>query len=208
MERRVAGGCIQGKRNSSVVESSDAARGIPFRSKTLYKHSDFQLQPLLCWWCLKHEILPAISPLPEDKDIPSLSLSPSLIDLLTRERLWSLWLVLAQYLGIPPILKFIFTIVIRQSQSRRTICNPFFSQFPPNPKPSVSPKSSMIFKIFNEIETSNIVKACRLNGWCTVTGALMTANHMAFCKLLQDGGYSCKDVQLEHSFAINTQRDC
>ena len=141
-----------------------------------------------------------------DKDISSLSLSPSFMDLLTREGSWSLWPFLASCLGIPWITKLFFKKVLRRALSHKK-CNPFFAQFPPNPKPSVTPKSNMIFKIFNENETSSIVKACRLNG-CTVTGALMAANHLAFCKLLQDGGYSREDVLLEHNVAINGQRDC
>ena len=141
-----------------------------------------------------------------DKNISSLSLSPSIMDLLTREGSWSLWPFLASCLGIPWITKLFFKKVLRRALSHKK-CNPFFAQFPPNPKPSVTPKSNMIFKIFNENETSSIVKACRLNG-CTVTGALMAANHLAFCKLLQDGGYSREDVLLEHNVAINGQRDC
>ena len=140
------------------------------------------------------------------KNISSLSLSPSIMDLLTREGSWSLWPFLASCLGIPWITKLFFKKVLRRALSHKK-CNPFFAQFPPNPKPSVTPKSNMIFKIFNENETSSIVKACRLNG-CTVTGALMAANHLAFCKLLQDGGYSREDVLLEHNVAINGQRDC
>ena len=141
-----------------------------------------------------------------DKNISSLSLSPSIMDLLTREGSWSLWPFLASCLGIPWITKLFFKKVLRRALSHKK-CNPFFAQFPPNPKLSVIPRSNMIFKIFNEIETSNIVKACRLNG-CTVTGALMAANHLAFCKLLQNAGCSCKDVLLDHHFTINSQRDC
>ena len=34
----------------------------------------------------------------------------------------------------------------------------------------------------------------------------MAATHMAFCKLIQDGSFSSKNLLLEHGFSVNAQR--
>lgn len=141
-----------------------------------------------------------------EEDISSLRLSASLDDLLTHGRAWSIWKFVCRYMGLRYILNFIALGVFRLWLSRRK-CHPFFVQFPPSLQPSAFPRpNNMMFKVFSEAETSNIVKVCKQNG-STVTGALMAAAHVIFCKLLQlqDG---TKQVQLKHGFSINGQRHC
>ena len=140
-----------------------------------------------------------------DEGISSLGLSSSVDDLVARKG-WSTWEFLGRSLGIFRIFKFMLKMFVRYSLNAKQR-NPFFVQFPPNLEPPDSPRTNLICKVFSEIETSNIVKACKLNK-CTVTGALMAATHVSFCRLIEgknDGGKSCK---LEHDFAISGRRYC
>ena len=85
------------------------------------------------------------------EDISSLSLCPSLSDLLTRERPWSLWKWLEKCLGISRISKLIFRSKIRRLLASKQH-NPFFVRFPPSLKTSAYPRSNIIFQNFNEIQ--------------------------------------------------------
>ena len=143
-----------------------------------------------------------------DDDITSLDLAPNLTELLKNGQPSSLFkIIVADFLGISHISKFIFKRKLRYSLSSTQNCNPYFAQFPPDMKATATSKSNLISKVFSEAETSKIVKACKLNN-CTVTGAIMAATHIIFCKLLQDGYINTKDLQLVHEFCINTQRHC
>ena len=144
----------------------------------------------------------------QDDDIASLDLAPNLTELIKNGQPSSLFnIIVADCLGISRISKFIFKRKLRHSLSSTQNCNPYFAQFPPNLKATATSKSNLISKVFSETETSRIVKACKLNN-CTVTGAIMAATHITFCKLLQDGCINEKDLELVHDFTINTQRHC
>ena len=143
-----------------------------------------------------------------NEDIPSLRLWPSLCDLVERGRRRSPRGLASEWYGIHHIFNFITKIIIRYLLFRKQY-NPFFVQFPPGMGPSASftPRSRLMYKVFSESETLKIEEACISNA-STVTGALMAATHMAFCKLIQEGSLRDQDCKLEHWFPINARRDC
>ena len=142
-----------------------------------------------------------------DEDISSLSLLPSLWDLVKRGRPRSLYKFMLECFGRSHILKLISKNLFRYLQSK-VEPNPYFVQFPPSigVSPSTTPRSCLLYKVFSESQTLKIQKACKSNG-STITGALMAATHMAFGKLVQERSSSAKDYQLEHWIYMNAQQN-
>lgn len=82
--------------------------------------------------------------------------------------------------------------------------NPYHEQFPPNPEVINSRVPYRLnIKVFSEMQTSVIVQMCRANN-CAVTGAVITAAHLAFCELLESE--KSKDAKIDYLFVINGQR--
>ncbi|XP_028412154.1 uncharacterized protein LOC114534878 [Dendronephthya gigantea] len=141
-----------------------------------------------------------------DQEISSLDLLPEVHQIVTRGQIWhSLFNFLLTFCGVRPILKFcmkkMFACEIEKKPN-----NPYHEQFPPNPEANVSRAPCRLnVKVFSEKETSDIIQTCRANA-CTVTAAIITAAHLAFCKLLD--GEKSKDAKLSYPFAINGQRFC
>lgn len=141
-----------------------------------------------------------------DQEISSLDLLPQFHDIVTRRRVWHLlYNMLLTYFGLRPMLKFVVK-KFEDRKMKKKPNNPYHEQFQPNPEVFNSPVSSRLnIRVFGEKETSDIVQTCRANN-CTVTGAIMTAAHSAFCELLKRD--KSKDMMLEHWLLINALRFC
>ena len=144
--------------------------------------------------------------LTSDEDITSLSLLPSLWDLVKRGSPRSLLKFVVECLGFIRISKFVTKSMFRYLLSG-VQRNPYFNQFPPSIRVSASttPRSSLLYKVFSESQTLKVQKACKSNR-STVTGALAAATHMAFCKLVEERSSSAEAYQLEHWFFANAQQ--
>ncbi|CAB3979897.1 Hypothetical predicted protein [Paramuricea clavata] len=141
-----------------------------------------------------------------DQEISSLDLLPPFHQIVIRGRNWHLlYNFMLAYCGLRPILKFCTERLLDRFIEKKPN-NPYHEQFPPKPHVPNSPIPSRLnVKFFTEGETKNIIQACKANN-CTVTGAITTAAHLAFCELIQDD--KSKNMKLESIFAINGQRFC
>ena len=144
----------------------------------------------------------------EDNTSLSLTLLPSLWDLFKCGSPRSLLKFVPECSGLPRLTKFVHKSMVRYLLSRKQR-NPYFVQFPPSigVSASTTPRSSLLYKVFSESQTSKIQKACKSKK-STVTGALTAATHMAFCKLVEERISSTEDYQLEHWFYMNAQQNC
>ncbi len=141
-----------------------------------------------------------------NQEVSSLDLLPSFHEIVTRGRIWhSLFNFMLAYCGLRPILKFCFQKLLCHL-AEKIPKNPYYERFPPNIGASQSPVPSRLnVKVFTEDETKNIIEACKTNN-CTVTGAITTAAHLAFCELIGEG--KSEDIKLKSNLAINGRRYC
>ncbi|XP_028412120.1 uncharacterized protein LOC114534847 [Dendronephthya gigantea] len=136
----------------------------------------------------------------------SLELLPEVHEIVTRGRIWhALYNLLLTYCCLRPILRFCMKKILPQIMEKKPN-NPYHEQFPPDQK-SINTRAPcrLNVKVFSEKETSDIIQTCRANN-CTVTAAVITAAHLAFCKLLDSE--KSKDSKIDYLFAIDGQRFC
>lgn len=137
------------------------------------------------------------------EEISSLPLQSSFYDIIgnVRSRSW-LWDFL-ESLGIHYIYKFARRLKLFISLAYKP-SKPF--QFLLE-QPSVE-VHDMVYRIFPEKQTSQILEMCRSKG-VTVTGALFAAAHIAFSKLMKTQNSFCdKKQKLTHGFPVNALRVC
>ena len=135
-----------------------------------------------------------------ESNIASFDLLPSFHEVL-HQRPWPAW---QKYLGLPKIWNVLLKRFVRVLTKFKRKC-PIYERFPPSLSSTSDQRTRIIVKVFSEDETLKFVDICRSKR-CTVTGALMAAVHIAFCRLL--GEDFPLPTRLENLLAINGQRNC
>ena len=156
--------------------------------------------------CIYKQFLSNLNRISEDlgtlnKDTSSLDLQPSFYDLISNARSRSWWDYFQEALGMHYIYKFVTRLKLLISLTNKP-GKPF--QFL-MAQPSLE-VHDLVYKVFSEKQTSQIIKMCRSKG-VTVTGALFTATHIAFCKLIKTRNLIFEEV-LTHGFPVNGLRVC
>ena len=135
------------------------------------------------------------------QDTPSLELLPSFYEMMRNSQSKTLWNDVAECLGLHFILKLIARLklgILSVNKHEKTYR--FLMEKP------LLEVHDLAYKLFSEEETSQICKVCRSKG-ATVTAALVTVSHTAFCKLF--GNFiSTKQQNLTHIFALSGLRVC
>ena len=138
--------------------------------------------------------------LTRESNIANFDLMPSLHEIIH----WKPWPAWLKYLGLPEIWNVLLKNFVRVLMKFKRKCL-IYERFPPSFSSKSDERTRIIVKVFSEEETLKFVNICRSKR-CTVTGALMAAVHIAFCRLL--GEDFPVPAQLENALAINVQRNC
>ncbi|XP_028415632.1 uncharacterized protein LOC114538996 [Dendronephthya gigantea] len=141
-----------------------------------------------------------------EDQICSLDLLPYFHNIIIRGRIWhSLFNFVLTYSGLQPILNYLMKKMLVRVMKKKPL-NPYYAQFSRNIEtPQDGHIKLPVIKEFSKDETIKFVKACKAN-YCTVTGAITAAIHLAFCSLLQND--QSKDLVFDYMFAINSRRFC